>query len=365
MTLTKEELIRYSRQLVIPDVGPAGQARLKAARFAVVGAGGLGSIVLGYLAGAGAGEIGIFDFGPVELSNLHRQFLYGNSDVGAPKTQAAARRLAEINPGVKVTAHEGMLTAENMKAALSGYDYIADCTDNFKTRAAINRACLALGRSYVHAAVQQLEGQLAVFSPGSGACLGCIAPGAEQAEAQACAEAGILGPAAGATASMQALELLKQALGMETLRDKFLTMDFRTGAFFTTEMRRVPDCPVCGGKAAADRKFVSAVTPDYITPEALRARLAGGAPLRLLDLRYAWEHDLVHIPGDEWADHEAVLAGKAALEPREEIVLYCKGQSKSTAAWRALKAKGFGKVYVLEGGLDAWAEKIDRNMTRY
>lgn len=364
MTLSKEELIRYSRQLVIPGIGPEGQAKLKAARVAVVGVGGLGTVVLPYLAGAGVGEIGIFDYGPVELSNLHRQFLYGTGDVGRLKTEAAAARAAQINPAVKVTAREGMLTAENMRKALAGYDYIADCTDNFLTRAAINRACLELGRTYVHAAVQQFEGQVAVFSPGRGACLGCIVPDAERAEAQTCAEAGIMGPAAGAAGAMQALEVLKLVLGFETLRDKLATLDLRSGALFVAELKRYPDCPVCGEKASADREFIASVTPDYISPEELKERAAGPRPPRVLDLRYDWEHALCSIPGSEQADYPALLEAPG-LRPDEELVLYCKGQSKSTAAWRALKAKGFKKVFVLKGGLDAWAEKIDRNMTRY
>lgn len=365
MTLSREELIRYSRQLVIPGVGPEGQEKLKAAKVAVVGAGGLGNIVMAYLAGAGVGELGVFDFGPVELSNLHRQFVYGTGDVGGLKTELAARRLAEINPAVKVAAREGMLTPENMKNALSGYDFVADCTDNFTARAAINRTCLELGKTYAHAAVYQLEGQLAVFSPGRGACLACLSPDLEEAEPQACAEAGVMGPAAGAVASMQALEVLKLILGFETLKDRFVMLDFRLGSFHTAVLERRPDCPVCGGKASADREFLRAVTPDYITAEELKSAMDSPSPPRLVDLRYRWEHDLVRIPGDDWADHKEVLSNDAGLRAEEDVVLYCKGQSKSIAAWKALKSKGFARVRVLKGGLDAWAERIDKTMTRY
>lgn len=363
--LSREELIRYSRQLVIPGVGPEGQEKLKAARVAVIGAGGLGNIVTAYLAGAGVGELGVFDFGPVELSNLHRQFIYGTGDVGGLKTELAARRLAEINPGVKVNAREGMLTPENMKSSISGYDLVADCTDNFTARAAINRACLELGKTYAHAAVYQLEGQLAVFSPGRGACLGCLSPDLEEAEPQACAEAGVLGPAAGAVASMQALEVLKLILGFETLKDRFVMLDLRLGGFHTAVLERRPDCPVCGPKAEADRKFIAAVTPDYISPEELKRAMDSPSPPRLVDLRYGWEHDLARIPGDEWADHEELLKNGAGLRAEEDIVLYCKGQSKSAAVWKALKSRGFERVRVLKGGLDAWAERIDRTLTRY
>ena len=365
MTLTKEEFIRYSRQLVIPGVGPEGQQKLKAAKIAVIGAGGLGSLVLAYLAGAGVGEIGLFDFGPVELSNLHRQLIYGTGDVGKLKTELAKQRLLEINPEVKVNASEGLLTGENISAALASYDYIADCTDNFLTRAAINKACLNLKKTYVHGAVYQFEGQLAVFEPHSGPCLGCLAPGAELQENQACAEAGVMGPAAGAVASMQALEVLKLILGFETLKGKFAMLDFQLADFNVVELKKRRDCPACGARAGADSKFIEALSVDLITPEALKARLDSGAPPRLLDLRYPWEHDLCHIQGDALVDFEKLMKDAAGLHSSEDIVLYCKGQSKSTAAFRSLRGRGFKKVSVLEGGLDAWAEKVDKGMLRY
>ncbi len=365
MDLKKEELIRYSRQLVIPGVGPEGQQKLKTAKVAVVGAGGLGSLVLGYLAGAGVGEIGVFDFGPVELSNLHRQLIYGTGDIGKLKTDLAKRRLLEINPEIKVNANEGILTRENISAALSGYDFIADCTDNFLTRGAINKACLKLKKTYVHGAVYQFEGQLAVFEPHAGPCLGCLAPGAESQENQACAEAGVMGPAAGAVASMQALEVLKLILGFETLKGKFAMLNFRLADFNVVELKKREDCPVCGSKAGADNKFIEALSVDLITPEELKARLASGKPPRLLDLRYPWEHDLCHIAGDAWIDFDELLKNGAGLGAGEEFVLYCKGQSKSAAAFRALRAKGFTKVSVLKGGLDAWAEKIEKGLPRY
>ncbi len=364
MTLTKEELVRYSRQLVVPDVGPEGQLRLKSAKVAVVGAGGLGSMVLACLAGAGVGELGIFDSGPVELSNLHRQFAYATSDVGKLKTALAAARLREINPGIKATAREGLLTAENMKGALSGYDQIADCTDNFRTRSAINRACLELGKTYVHAAVYRMEGQLAVFEPGRGPCLGCLSPLEAGEDAQACAEAGVIGPAAAAVGALQALEVIKLILGLETLKGRFAMLDFGSYRFSVAELPRWEDCPVCG-KGAAKARPAPALRPAYITPEQLKAKLAEGARLRVLDLRQDWEHDLCHIPGDMRVEPEKLAGGAPGFRRSELLVLYCKGQSKSTSAWRALKAKGFEKVFVLEGGIDAWAEKIDRNMTRY
>jgi len=365
MPLSKEELIRYSRQLVIPGVGTGGQEKIKASKVAVVGAGGLGTLVLAYLAGAGVGEIGIFDFGPVELSNLHRQFIYRSGDIGRLKTELAKKRLLEINPNIKVNANEGPLSGKNINAALDPYDFIADCTDNFMIRAAINKACLELGKTYVYGAVYQFEGQLAVFDPSRGPCLGCLVPDVESMENQACAEAGVMGPAAGAVASMQALEVLKLILGFETLKGRFVMLDFRHGGFHAAEMKKDAACPVCGKKAARDRKFLAAVTADLISPEQLKARMDAGTAPRVLDLRYPWEHGLCRIPGDEWVDLDALLKTGAGARPGEELVLYCKEQSKSIAAWRELKKRGFTRIFVLQGGITAWAEKIERTMIRY
>lgn len=365
MPLSKEELIRYSRQLVIPGVGPEGQEKIKAAKVAVVGAGGLGTLVLGYLAGAGVGEIGIFDLGPLELSNLHRQLIYRTGEIGKPKTELAKQRLLEINPKIEVNAHEKLLTEDNINGALERYDYVADCTDNFLTRAAINKACLELKKTYVHGAVYQFEGQLAVFDPHNGPCLACICPDAESQENQACAEAGVMGPAAGAVASMQALEVLKLILGLETLKGKFAMLDFRLAEFSVIELKKIADCPACGGKARLDKKFIESFSAELITPEDLKARLDGASPPRVVDLRYDWERELCRIKGDAWADLDELIKSGAGFRPDEELVLYCKGQSKSTAAFRALRDKGFKRVFVLKGGIDAWAEKIEKGMTRY
>ncbi|MBU2572661.1 MAG: ThiF family adenylyltransferase [Elusimicrobia bacterium] len=365
MTLSRNELIRYSRQLVIPELGPVGQEKLKAAKVAVIGAGGLGTLVLGYLAGAGAGEIGVFDFGPLELSNLHRQLIYRTGDIGKLKTELAKQRLLEINPDIKVNANEGILTAENIRGALEGYDYIADCTDNFITRAAINKACLELGKTYVYGAVYQFEGQLAVFDPRGGPCLGCLVPDVESMENQACAEAGVMGPAAGAVASMQALEVLKLILGFENLKGKFAMLDFRLADFTVIELKKREDCPACGAKARLDKRFINSLAVEFITPEELKARLDCAGLPRVLDLRYAWEHDLAHIKGDAWVDFDELIKNGAGFQPDDELVVYCKGQSKSTTAFRALREKGFKNIYVLKGGIDAWAEKIEKGMLRY
>lgn len=248
MTLSKDELLRYSRQLALPEIGPAGQEKLRAAKVAVVGAGGLGSPLLEYLAGAGVGELCVFDSGPVELSNLHRQPLYSTADVGRPKTEAARRRLLEINPNIKVNAVETRLDRGNISAALAPYGYVADCTDNFAARAAINRACIELDRPFVHAAVYQLEGQLAVFDPRRGPCLECLWPDISSAQEHPCSEAGVLGPVAGVMACLQATELLKLILGLKTVAGRFIMLDLRGWTFTNIELKKRADCPACGSR---------------------------------------------------------------------------------------------------------------------
>ncbi|HBA62081.1 MAG TPA: molybdenum cofactor biosynthesis protein MoeB [Elusimicrobia bacterium] len=365
MPLSKEELVRYSRQLIIPGLGPEGQEKIKAAKVAVVGAGGLGSLVLGYLAGAGVGEIGIFDFGAVELSNLHRQLIYSTGDLGRNKTELAKNFLLELNPGVKVNVREGLLTAANAAEALAGYDFIADCTDNFAARAAVNKACFGLKKAYVHGAVYQLEGQLAVFSPHDGPCLGCLVPEALRLQEAACSEEGVLGPTAGAVASMQALEILKLILGMETLKGRFAMLDFKLMNFVVADLKKRADCPVCGTGAGDAAAFIDSVSAEFITPEELKARLDSGAQPLILDLRHDWEHELCHIAGDTLLDPEKLSELAAGLDTGKEIILYCKNQGKSTAAFRRLKDLDFTNVRVLKGGMDAWADKIDKGTIRY
>ena len=247
MPLSNEELERYSRQLCIPGFGEAGQERLRAARVAIVGLGGLGSAVMHYLAGAGVGELGLADTGPVELSNLHRQFAYSSADVGALKTERAAARARALNPAVKVSAREGWLDEGSLPGFLAGYDYVADCSDNFRTRAAVNRACVELGKPCVFGAVYQLEGQVAVFSPG-GPCLECLVPGAGGLEDRRSGENGVAGPAVGAVAALQASELVKLIVGLPSLKGRMLILDLEAPGFHLADMKRRGGCPVCGGR---------------------------------------------------------------------------------------------------------------------
>lgn len=244
MTLSQEELNRYSRQLIA--LGPEAQEKLKAARVAVVGLGGLGSVVLSYLAGAGVGELALADTGGVEISNLHRQFIYHTSDAGRNKTELAAAHAKALNPNVRVTAREGFLGPADMAAFLKGCDFAVDCSDNFSTRAAVNRACLELKITYVFGSVFQFEGQLAVFEPHTGPCYECACPGAGERDDLPRAGQGIVGPTAGVVASLQASEVIKLITGLETMKGRMLLLDLQTPSYTVVTLKKRRDCPVCG-----------------------------------------------------------------------------------------------------------------------
>ncbi|GAB4029288.1 MAG: molybdopterin-synthase adenylyltransferase MoeB [Elusimicrobiota bacterium] len=356
MTISRNELIRYCRQIALPEIGISGQEKIMAAKIAVIGAGGLGAPLLSYLAAAGIGEIGIFDFGEVELSNLHRQIIYTSGDVGTLKTHAAKKRLQEINPQVKVNVHEGRLTDENIAAALSSYHYAADCTDNFQARLAINKACLELDKAYVYASVYQMEGQIAVFEPRAGACLGCLWPELEKAVEESCASTGVLGPAAGAVACMQAVEVLKLVTGAGAIRNRLIMIDMRGWTITEVKMEKRAECPICGPEASFEKAFKTAMEPEYITAKELKEAITSEKSIRILDLRQDWERQIIRIPKDEWADYNSIIKDGGGLSREGNIVLYCKTQNKSSSAYRRLKALGYKNVKVLRGGIDAWAD---------
>ena len=231
--------------------------------------------------------------------------------------------------------------------------------------AAVNRACLELDRPFVHAAVYQAAGQIAVFDPRRGPCFECLWPGVGAAPEQSCSEAGVLGPAAGAIACMQAVEVMKLILGLDGLKGRFAMLDLARWSMVTADIPKAADCPACGPHAARERAFIAAAEPPGLSPAELKAALASPRPPRLVDLRYEWERGLCRIPGDEWADFNAVMLDGGGLPRAADIVLYCKRSSKSAAACRRLAELGYAGVKVLRGGIDAWAAEIDPGMTRY
>lgn len=247
MALSKEDFIRYSRHIIIPEIGIKGQEKIKNSRVCVIGAGGLGNICLAYLAGSGVGTIGVIDYGNIELSNLHRQIIYSTNDIGVSKTKKVCFFLKGINPEVKIVTYDKKIEKNNLSDIVKNYDVVVDCTDNFDARFLINETCYKLKKPYVFGAVYRFEGQVSFFEPYLGACLRCLY---KENEPQnfICAEEGVLGPVASSVGSIQATEVLKFILGLEVLKNKLLIMDFLKNVFNLVEIIKRPDCSVCSGK---------------------------------------------------------------------------------------------------------------------
>lgn len=384
-TLSRPELARYSRHLALEEVGVEGQRRLKAARVLVVGAGGLGSPVALYLAAAGVGTIGLVDFDEVDATNLQRQILYGVSDLGRPKTEAATARLADLNPYVSVVRHDGRLTRESALDVVAGYDVVVDGTDNFPTRYLVNDACVLLGKPYVYGSILRFEGQVSVFWGERGPCYRCLfreppPPGL----VPSCAEGGVLGVLPGIIGTLQALEALKLILGRgETLVGRLVLFDALAFQFRELKLRKAADCPICGehptitelidydffcgvGPGAAPAE-PGAELPAELAPAELKARLERGEPLQLVDVREPYEWDIASL-----AAYGARLIPLAELgrrldelDPERDVVVYCLSGSRSAAASRRLRESGFQRVANLAGGIRAWTDEVDPSLARY
>ncbi|MFV8818034.1 molybdopterin-synthase adenylyltransferase MoeB [Haliea sp. E17] len=378
--LNKAEYLRYSRHLVMPEIGPAGQQRLKAARVLCVGAGGLGSPAALYLAAAGIGHLGIAEFDTLDLSNLQRQVLYASDEVGQPKLDAACARLAALNPEITIQPHPMRLEADNVMALIEGYDVIIDGSDNFATRYLLNAACIAAGKPDVHASVLRFEGQLTVFDARQGPCLRCLFPEPPPAElVPSCSEGGVLGVIPGILGSLQALEAIKLVLGIgEPLIGRLLLVDGLGMHFRELELRRDPQCPGCGphressgsyevfsASWAAHNGGSAQPAASTISPAALAVRLAGGDPPRVLDVRQAQEYAIAHIEGSLLLPLDELEQGLRQLDPTAHYVLTCHHGGRSERAWQQLRMAGFERISVLEGGIDAWALTVDRELPRY
>ena len=390
--LSRPELVRYARHLVLPEVGLAGQRRLKSARVLVVGAGGLGSPVALYLAAAGVGTLGLVDFDEVDATNLQRQILHGESDVGRLKLDSARDRLAETNPHVRVVAHEARLSGGNALSTLSGYDVVVDGTDNFPTRYLVNDACVMLGTPNVYGSVHRWEGQVSVFATGGGPCYRCLfreppPPGL----VPNCAEGGVLGVVPGVVGTLQALETVKLILGRGSpLAGRLLIFDGLELEWREVSIRRDPACPVCGDnptqtelidyelfcgvKPEAEPMTLSSneEAPESSGPGAIdvleaRARLGGQAPPFLLDVREVYEWDISNL-----APQGAVLIPMgevgARLDeiPRErQIIVHCRTGVRSGDVANLLWRAGYRDVLNMEGGINAWARQIDPELRMY
>lgn len=377
--LTREELVRYSRHILLPQVGEDGQRALKKSRVLLVGAGGLGSPVALYLAAAGVGTIGLVDFDVVDLSNLQRQILHGSAAVGSSKIDSARDRLADINPNVHVEAYETRFASGNALEIARGYDLIVDGTDNFGTRYLVNDTSVLLGIPNVYGSVYRFEGQASVFGAADGPCYRCLFREPPPPHlVPSCAEAGVLGVVPGLVGTIQATEAIKMLLGLgDTLVGRLLTIDVMTMAFRTIEIRRDPECPACGtrtitdlidydefcGGATTAEKTGNAVTE--IQPSRLAERLQDGEELEIIDVREPYEWQIAHIPGARLVPLDRIAAEIPRLDKRRETILYCKAGVRSMYAAQQLADAGVSEVRNLAGGILRWIDEVDPTMTRY
>jgi molybdopterin/thiamine biosynthesis adenylyltransferase/rhodanese-related sulfurtransferase len=377
--LTREELVRYSRHILLPQVGENGQRALKESRVLLVGAGGLGSPVALYLAAAGVGTLGLVDFDAVDLSNLQRQILHGSAAIGSSKIASARDRLRDINPNVEMVGYDTRFTSSNALEIARGYDLIVDGSDNFATRYLINDTSVLLGIPNVYGSVHRFEGQASVFGSPDGPCYRCLFREPPPPHlVPSCAEAGVLGVVPGLVGTIQATETIKMLLGLgDTLAGRLLTIDVMTMAFRTIEIRRDPECPACGTREISelmdyDEFCGGSTTADparnivrEIQPSQLAERLEGGETLEIIDVREPYEWQIGHIPGARLVPLDRIAAEIPRLDKRRETILYCKVGVRSMFAARQLADAGVSDVRNLAGGILRWIDEVDPTMTRY
>jgi adenylyltransferase/sulfurtransferase len=380
VSLSPQETARYSRHLIMPEVGLEGQKRLKASSVLLIGAGGLGSPLGLYLAAAGVGRIGLVDFDVVDFSNLQRQVLHGTPDVGRPKLQSAKDRLQAINPVVRVDLYETKLTSANALPILEPYDIVIDGTDNFPTRYLVNDACVLLGKPNVYGSIFRFDGQASVFYPGKGPCYRCLYPEPPPpGEVPSCAEGGVLGILPGLVGCIQATEAVKLLLGQgEPLVGRLLLYDALQMSFREFRVRRNPKCPVCGEQptikqlidydqfcGVRGRPATPASGLAEITAEDLKGRLERGEEVFILDVRNPPEYQICRIPGSVLIPLPTLPQRFRELDPERELVVHCKSGMRSQQAIQFLRQQGFRHLKNLEGGILAWAERVDPTMAKY
>jgi molybdopterin/thiamine biosynthesis adenylyltransferase/rhodanese-related sulfurtransferase len=377
--LTREELIRYSRHILLPQVGEEGQRTLKKSRVLLVGAGGLGSPVALYLSAAGVGTIGLVDFDSVDLSNLQRQILHGSSGIGSPKIDSARDRLRDINPNVHVEAYETRLTSSNALEIARGYDLLIDGTDNFATRYLVNDTSVLLGVPNVYGSVYRFEGQATVFGAPNGPCYRCLFREPPPPDLiPSCAEAGVLGVVPGLVGTIQATEAIKLLLELgDTLVGRLLLFDAMTMAFRTLEIRRDPECPACGTREITELmdydELCGTASPGVapadavreIQPVQLAQRLQRGERLEIIDVREPYEWEIGHIPGARLVPLDRIAEEIPRLDKRRETILYCKVGARSAYAAQQLARAGVADVRNLAGGILRWIDDVDPTMPRY
>jgi adenylyltransferase/sulfurtransferase len=384
-SLSNEEIARYSRHLIMPEVGLEGQRRLKGASVLMIGTGGLGAPVGMYLAAAGVGRMGIVDFDVVEASNLQRQIIHGTDDIGRPKIESARDRLRDINPHIEIETHETRLTSQNALGLFANYDVVVDGTDNFPTRYLVNDACVLTGKPNVYGSIFRFEGQASVFWPagpnGGGACYRCLyseppPPGL----VPSCAEGGVLGVLPGIVGAIQANETIKIILGAEgILMNRLLLFDAWQMKFRELKLRKDPTCPVCGehatikelidyeefcGLRGQAQEQIPAL--EEITASELKRRLDNDEDLQIIDVREPFESDIARIQGTRLIPLGQVVSRMNEIDPSRETVMHCKAGVRSAKAIAALKQAGFpGRLINLKGGITAWSDEVDPTVAKY
>jgi adenylyltransferase/sulfurtransferase len=380
--LTNDEVKRYSRHLIMPEVGVDGQRKLKAAKVLLIGAGGLGSPSGMYLAAAGVGTIGIVDYDTVDFSNLQRQIMHGTPDVGRPKLDSAKDRLLAINPEIEVKTYNTALSSENALELFAPYDIIVDGTDNFPTRYLVNDACVILGKPNAYGSIFRFEGQASVFATKDGPCYRCLYPEPPPPGlVPSCAEGGVLGVLPGIIGVIQATETVKLIMGIgEPLIGRFLIYDALKMRFRELKLRKDPDCPVCGthptvtklidyeqfcGVVPAAPEPLTVNNATEITSVELKQRLDRGDTLKIVDVREPNEYQINKIAGSTLIPLGDVPKRYNELDPEAEIVVHCKMGGRSAKAADFLRSVGFKRVLNLKGGILDWIDKVDPSQPKY
>ena len=382
MELNNDEIRRYSRHLILPEVGMAGQKKICSTSVLCIGAGGLGSPITMYLAAAGIGKIGVLDFDVVDFSNLQRQIAHGTEDVGRPKTESARDTIKSINPNVEVVIHNERISAENALDIIRPYDIVVDGTDNFPTRYLTNDACVLLKKANVYGSIFRFEGQASVFAPHlGGPCYRCLYPEPPPpGMVPSCAEGGVLGVLPGIVGCIQATEILKLALGKgSSLVGRLLLFNALDMKFRELKLRRDPSCPVCGDKPTIKelidyevfcgiqpQPVATGGNPDEVTVQEMKRALEDASlNIKVIDVREADEHQIARVNGVPLVPLSTLPRHFTALDPNQQYYIHCKSGVRSMKALNFLREQGFKYLKSVKGGIGAWSDEIDHNVPRY
>jgi adenylyltransferase/sulfurtransferase len=382
MQLSNDEIRRYSRHLILPEVGMAGQKKICSSSVLCIGAGGLGSPIAMYLAAAGIGKLGLVDFDSVDFSNLQRQIIHGTPDVGRPKGESARESIQRINPNVEVVLHNVRLSSENAMEILSQYDIIVDGTDNFPTRYLTNDACVLLKKPNIYGSIFRFEGQASVFAPSlGGPCYRCLYPEPPPpGMVPSCAEGGVLGVLPGIIGCIQATEILKMALGKgSSLVGRLLLFNALDMKFREVKLRRDPQCPICGDHPTISKLIdydqfcgipaepaASAVNPDEVSVQDMKKALDNPKlGIRVIDVREPDEYQIAHIDGVPLFPLSTLPQKFTDLDANQTLYIHCKSGIRSLKALKFLREQGFKYVKSVKGGIGAWSDEIDHNVPKY